>query len=164
MNLLSLVDPRLDNIYPIRRKCYYSSGWNFLQSKHGQCFGEQGKEPLLSPSVFFSRNGTWLPKIREKKNSAAAGPPLLSPLAASCIVLVLDGCCWLGASGVGPGCQMRPRAPQGYHYKASPDSMTRGVYKHSTYKRNMVLLNRGCTCIVFGIKYDGVIPYYSLRL
>jgi hypothetical protein len=35
MNLLSLVGPRLDNIYQIRRKCYYLSGYNFLQSKHG---------------------------------------------------------------------------------------------------------------------------------
>ena len=35
MNLLSLVGPRLDNIYQIRRKCYYSSGWNFFQSKQG---------------------------------------------------------------------------------------------------------------------------------
>ena len=35
MNLLSLVGPRLDNIYQIRRKRYYSSGCNFLQSKQG---------------------------------------------------------------------------------------------------------------------------------
>jgi hypothetical protein len=35
MNLLSLVGPWLDNICQIRRKWYYSSGWNFLQSKQG---------------------------------------------------------------------------------------------------------------------------------
>ena len=35
MNLLNLGGLRLDNIYQIRRKCYYSSGWNFLQSKRG---------------------------------------------------------------------------------------------------------------------------------
>jgi hypothetical protein len=36
MNLLSLVGPRLDNICQIRRKWYYLSGWNFLQSKRGK--------------------------------------------------------------------------------------------------------------------------------
>jgi hypothetical protein len=35
MNLLSLVGLRLDNICQIRRKWYYSSVWNFLQSKQG---------------------------------------------------------------------------------------------------------------------------------
>jgi hypothetical protein len=35
MNLLSLVGPRLDNIFQIKRKRYYSSGSNFLQSKQG---------------------------------------------------------------------------------------------------------------------------------
>jgi hypothetical protein len=35
MNLLSLVGPRLNNICQIRRKQYYSSGSNFLQSKRG---------------------------------------------------------------------------------------------------------------------------------
>jgi hypothetical protein len=35
MNLLSLVGPRLDNIYQIRRKWYYSSGWKNFQSKRG---------------------------------------------------------------------------------------------------------------------------------
>jgi hypothetical protein len=35
MNPLSLVGPWLDNIYQIRRKWYYSSGWNFLRSKQG---------------------------------------------------------------------------------------------------------------------------------
>jgi hypothetical protein len=35
MNLLSLIGLRLDNIYQIRRKWYYSSEWNFFQSKHG---------------------------------------------------------------------------------------------------------------------------------
>jgi hypothetical protein len=38
MNLLSLVGPWLDNIYQIRRKWYYLSGWNFLQSKQGPVF------------------------------------------------------------------------------------------------------------------------------
>jgi len=45
MNLLSLVSPQLNNIYQIKRKCYYSSGWNFLQSKHG-----------LNPKVY----STWM--------------------------------------------------------------------------------------------------------
>ena len=44
MNLLSLVGPRLDNIYQIRRKWYYLSGWKKLQSKRGPCF------PLLLAS------------------------------------------------------------------------------------------------------------------
>jgi hypothetical protein len=35
MNLLSLVGPWLDNICQIRRKWYYLSDWNFLQSKRG---------------------------------------------------------------------------------------------------------------------------------
>ena len=35
MNLLSLVGPRLDNIYQIRRKWYYSSGCKNLQSDQG---------------------------------------------------------------------------------------------------------------------------------
>ena len=35
MNLLSLVDPRLDNICQIRRKWYYLSGSLFLQSELG---------------------------------------------------------------------------------------------------------------------------------
>ena len=35
MNLLSLVDSRLDNIYQIRRKWYYLSGSIFLQSERG---------------------------------------------------------------------------------------------------------------------------------
>jgi hypothetical protein len=35
MNLLSLIGPWLDNICQIRQKWYYSSGWNFLQSKRG---------------------------------------------------------------------------------------------------------------------------------
>ena len=43
MNLLSLVGPRLDNIYQIRRKCYYSSGWNFFQSKQGLCWASVGQ-------------------------------------------------------------------------------------------------------------------------
>ena len=33
MNLLSLVGPRLDNIYQIRRNYYYSSVWKNFQSK-----------------------------------------------------------------------------------------------------------------------------------
>ena len=41
MNLLSLVGPRLDNIYQIRRKCYYSSGWNFFQSKQGLIYSDE---------------------------------------------------------------------------------------------------------------------------
>jgi len=36
MNLLSLVDPRLDNIYQIRRKWYYSSGSLFFQMNEAQ--------------------------------------------------------------------------------------------------------------------------------
>jgi hypothetical protein len=35
MNLLSLVGLRLDNIYQIKRKWYYSSGWKNLRSKQG---------------------------------------------------------------------------------------------------------------------------------
>jgi hypothetical protein len=35
MNLLSLVGPRLNNIYQIRRKLYYSSGSFFFPSKRG---------------------------------------------------------------------------------------------------------------------------------
>jgi hypothetical protein len=35
MNLLSLVGPRLNNIYQIRRKRYYLSGLLFLPSKRG---------------------------------------------------------------------------------------------------------------------------------
>jgi hypothetical protein len=49
MNLLSLVGLRLDNIYQIRRKWYYSSGWNFFQSKQG----------LRSLSFFHSVCQSW---------------------------------------------------------------------------------------------------------
>ena len=35
MNLLNLVGLRLDNIYQIRRKWYYSSGWKNFQTKQG---------------------------------------------------------------------------------------------------------------------------------
>jgi hypothetical protein len=44
MNLLSLVGPWLDNICQIRRKWYYSSGWNFLQSKQGPREKNKGQE------------------------------------------------------------------------------------------------------------------------
>jgi hypothetical protein len=54
MNLLSLVGPRLDNIYPIRRKWYYSLGLKYLQSKcdletRGQTpVGERATSPVNS--------------------------------------------------------------------------------------------------------------------
>jgi hypothetical protein len=35
MNLLSLAGPRLDNVCQIKRKWYYWSVWNFLQSQRG---------------------------------------------------------------------------------------------------------------------------------
>jgi hypothetical protein len=56
MNLLKLVGPRLDNIYQIRRKLYYSSDRNFFQSKQGpgseskQVTAGQGGGQLPSPS------------------------------------------------------------------------------------------------------------------
>jgi hypothetical protein len=52
MNLLSLVGPWLDNIYQIRRKWYYSSWWNFLQSKQSK----QGHDSA------GAERGSWLKK------------------------------------------------------------------------------------------------------
>jgi hypothetical protein len=48
MNLLSLVGLWLDNIYQIRRKWYYSSGWKNLQSKRG--LGWNGKLTRPEPT------------------------------------------------------------------------------------------------------------------
>ena len=54
MNLLNLVGPRLNNIYQIRRKWYYSSGSIFLQSKRAPSWRVGAARTLnrsLRPSV-----------------------------------------------------------------------------------------------------------------
>ena len=58
MNLLSLVGLRLDNIYQIRRKCYYSSSWNFFQSKQGLSLasGLYVQRPEANSKRFFQES------------------------------------------------------------------------------------------------------------
>ena len=61
MNLLSLVDSRLDNIYQIRRKCYYSFAWNFFNLNKGWASTGQCDEchALEQPAAFVLHLG-WM--------------------------------------------------------------------------------------------------------
>jgi hypothetical protein len=64
-----IVGPWLDNICQIRRKWYYSSGWNFLQSKKAGCRypspGHDLKGVLGCPSTLPSSVsiGAWLSQL-----------------------------------------------------------------------------------------------------
>jgi hypothetical protein len=55
MNLLRLVGPWLDNICQIRRKWYYLSVWNFLQSNPGLEADEPGRQGKSGGSISLRR-------------------------------------------------------------------------------------------------------------
>jgi len=66
MNLLTSVDPRLDNIYQIRRKCYYSSSWNFFQSKQGPYSNDSNRD------LHFRFNMLWHQQLLPAKVESLA--------------------------------------------------------------------------------------------
>jgi hypothetical protein len=88
MNLLSLVGPWLDNICQIRRKWYYLSGWNFLQSNMGfaSFHGQLAATALLRAATQLvvalpARVHSWLVLLRSviRTLPVVALPALLSP-------------------------------------------------------------------------------------
>ena len=79
MNLLNLVGQRLDNIYQIRRKCYYLSGWNYLRSKQGR--DRDGFELIRSLPLLFPPLAPWVrgtQHVGRQQCSASADELILS--------------------------------------------------------------------------------------
>jgi hypothetical protein len=78
MNLLSLVRPRLDNIYQIRRKWYCWSVWNFLQPTpifKTELAGDRSKHDVQGwVNIIITTNVAGVGRVDEGVRACAAGP------------------------------------------------------------------------------------------